>query len=73
MYKLGLITIKTLIISPHSCESKCKKNHLLSLYLVKIGQIPSEIDVRTYARIKNLTWDQLLATKAEIIHTYAVF
>ena len=29
--------------------------------------------VRTFARIKNLIWDQLLATKAEIIQSYAVF
>ena len=25
------------------------------------------MDARTFARIKNLIWDQLLATKAEII------
>ena len=35
----------------------------------KLGQNPSEIDVRTFARIKNLIWDQLLATKAEIIQS----
>ena len=35
----------------------------------KLGQNPSEIDVRTYARIKNVIWDQLLATKAEIIQS----
>ena len=33
----------------------------------KLGQNPLEIDVRSYARIKNVIWDQLLATKAEII------
>ena len=32
----------------------------------KLGQNPSEIDVRIFARIKNLIWDQLLATKAEL-------
>ena len=40
----------------------------------KLVQNPSEVDVRTYARIKNVIWDQLLATKAEIIQNYkAVF
>ena len=33
----------------------------------KLGQNPSQIDVRTFARVKNLIWDQLLATVAEII------
>ena len=37
-----------------------------------IGQIPSEMDVRAYARIKNVIWSQVLATKAEIIQTSAV-
>ena len=32
----------------------------------KLGQNPSQIDIRTFARVKNLIWDQLLATKAEI-------
>ena len=36
----------------------------------KLVQNPSEMDVRTYARIKNVIWDQLLATKAEIIQNY---
>ena len=40
---------------------------------LKLGQNPSEIDVRSYARIKNVIWDQLLATKAEIIQSSAVF
>ena len=31
------------------------------------------MDVRTFARINNLIWDQLLATKAEIIQSLAVF
>ena len=31
------------------------------------------MDARTFARIKNLIWDQLLATKAEIIQNLAVF
>ena len=35
----------------------------------KLGQNPSEMDVRTFARIKNVIWDQLLATKAEIIQS----
>ena len=30
------------------------------------------MDVRTYARIKNLIWDQLLAIKAEIIQTSCI-
>ena len=34
---------------------------------VYLGQNPSEIDVRSYARIKNVIWDQLLATKTETI------
>ena len=32
-----------------------------------LGESPSQMGVRTFARIKNLIWDQLLATKAEII------
>ena len=36
-------------------------------YLVNVGQNLSEMDVRTFARIKKVIWDQLLATKAEII------
>ena len=35
----------------------------------KLGQNPSQIDVRTFTRVKNLIWDQLLATKAEIIQS----
>ena len=33
----------------------------------KLGQNPSGIDVRSCARIKHVIWDQLLATKAEIV------
>ena len=35
----------------------------------KLGQNPSDIHVGTFARIKNLIWDQLQATKAEIIQS----
>ena len=35
----------------------------------KLAQNPSKIDVRSYARIKNVIWDQLLATMAEIIQS----
>ena len=35
----------------------------------KLGQNPSEIDARSYARIKHAIWDQLLATKAEIVQS----
>ena len=35
----------------------------------KLGQNPSEIDVSSYARIKHEIWDQLLATKAEIVQS----
>ena len=35
----------------------------------KLGQNPPEMDIRTFARIKNVIWDQLLATKAEIIQS----
>ena len=35
----------------------------------KLGQNPSEMDVRTSARIKNVIWDQLLAAKVEIIQS----
>ena len=39
----------------------------------KLGQNPSKMDVRTFARIKNVVWDQLLATEAEIVQSKAVF
>ena len=39
----------------------------------KLGQnwakIPPQIDVRTFAGIKNLSWNQLLVTQAEIIQS----
>ena len=35
----------------------------------KPDQNPSQIEIRTYARVKNLMWDQLLTTKAEIIQS----
>ena len=35
----------------------------------KLGQNPSDIHVGTFARIKNLIWDQSQATKAEIIQS----
>ena len=42
-----------------------------NVYLVKIGtklgQNLSEMEVRTFARIRKVIWDQLLASKAEII------
>ena len=34
---------------------------------------PSEMDARRFARMKNVIWDQLLATKAEIIQSEAIF
>ena len=37
------------------------------------GQNPSGMGVRTFARIKHLIWDQLLATKSEIIQSLAEF
>ena len=39
----------------------------------KLGQTPLEMHIRTFARIKNVTYDQLLATKAEIIQSLAKF
>ena len=35
----------------------------------KLGQTPLEMHIRTFARIKTLIWDQLQATKAEIIQS----
>ena len=43
------------------------------LILSKFGQNLSEMDVRTFARIKKVIWDQLLATKAEIIQIKLYF
>ena len=39
----------------------------------KLGQNPLNIHVGTFAWIKNLIWDQLQATKAEIIQSKAIF
>ena len=36
---------------------------------LKLYQNPPEMDVWTFARVKNVIWDQLLATKAEIIQS----
>ena len=33
----------------------------------KLAQNISEMDVRVFARTKKVIWDQLLATKAEIV------
>ena len=35
----------------------------------KLGQNPLDIHVGTFVRIKNLIWDQLQATKVEIIQS----
>ena len=40
-----------------------------NVYLVKIGPKSLNMDVRTYTRIKNVIWDKLLATEAEIIQS----
>ena len=39
----------------------------------KLGKNPLEMGVRTFARIKKVVWDQLLATKAEIIQSKLYF
>ena len=41
--------------------------------LVKIGAKPVGDEVRTFARIKKVIWDQLLATKADIIQSKLYF
>ena len=38
-----------------------------------LGQNPSEMGVRKFARIKKLIWEQLLVTKDEILQSSAVF
>ena len=43
------------------------------VYLVKLGQKSFGDGRWTFARIKHLNWHQLLATKAEIIQSLAVF
>ena len=44
-----------------------------NVYLVKLGPKSFGDGSRTFARIKHLNWHQLLATKAEIIQSLAVF
>ena len=39
----------------------------------KLGKNPLRMEVRTFARIKKVIWDQLLATKAEIIQSKLYF
>ena len=39
----------------------------------KLGQKRPEMEVRTFARIKKVIWDQLLAAKAEIIQNKLFF
>ena len=39
----------------------------------KLGENPLRMEVRTFARIKKVMWDQLLATKAEIIQSKLYF
>ena len=38
-----------------------------------LGQKSSAMGVKTFARIKHLIWDQLLATKAEVTQSLAEF
>ena len=44
-----------------------------NVYLVKLGPKSFGNGRWRFARIKHLIWDQLLATKAEIIQSYTVF
>ena len=39
----------------------------------KLGENPLRIEVRTFARMKKVIWDQLLDTKAEIIQRKLYF
>ena len=39
----------------------------------RLGENPLRIEVRTFARIKKVMWDQLLATKAEVIQRKLYF
>ena len=41
--------------------------------LSKLGKNPLRMEVRTFARIKKVIWDQLLDTKAEIIQSKLYF
>ena len=40
---------------------------------LKLGQTLLEVDVRTLARIKKVTWDQLLATKLKLTRVKLYF
>ena len=44
-----------------------------NVYLVKIGVNLLEMEVRRFAKIKKVIWDQLLDTKAEIIQSKLYF
>ena len=44
-----------------------------NVYLVKIGGNLLEMEVRRFARIKKVIWDQLLDIKAEIIQSKLYF
>ena len=39
----------------------------------KLGQNPSEMEVKTFVRIQTVIWDHLLASKAEIIQKQGSF
>ena len=39
----------------------------------KLGKNPLEMEVRPFARIRKVIWDQLLDTKAEIIQSKLYF
>ena len=40
---------------------------------LKLGKTPLRMEVRTFARMKKVIWDQLLDTKAEIIQRKLYF
>ena len=44
-----------------------------NVYLVKIGENLLEMEVRRFAKINKVIWDQLLDTKAEIIQSKLYF
>ena len=50
-----------------------KMPSVAEMFMVKIGENPLRIEVRTFAKIKKVIWDQLLATKAEIIQSKLFF
>ena len=39
----------------------------------KLGKNPLRVEVRTFARLKKVIWDQFLVTKAEIIQSKLYF